>query len=193
MNVRMPLILAILGFWLGSAEDASAQKGTAPRSDSTARCADITAVDYSGVLSPDGGVSAVSGTTYGSRQCPGHFVLEASWTAPPHPSVYTTSAGAAWADAELPEQSCKFALVSASFYGYKPGDGRNRAGWVNLGTRSAGGKWFGFGSSKQCEAGVSIDFDPTQYTKLRVAAKASTAVGGVKKVRARVWSFRIPV
>lgn len=193
MNVRMSLILAILGTWVGSAEDLSAQNRTTPRRDSTTRCTDVSAVDHSGVLSPDGEVSAVSGTTYGSRQCPGHFVLEASWNAPPHPSVYTTSAGAAWADAELPEQSCKFALVSASFHGYKPGDGRNRAGWVNLGTKSAGGKWFGFENSKKCSVSVGIEFDPTQYTKLRVVAKASTALGGVKKLRARVGSIRIPV
>ena len=189
-------MLATFGIWLGWPDDAAAQRRKTATLGSIPDCTDVTA-HHSGVLGAAGVVSAVSGATYGSPQCPGRFVVEATWnTAPGLPDSETT-AYADWADTALSKESCTFALISASFHGFKPGVGKASGDWVDLGTKTTGGRWKVYaapqgGDLSICQTGVGIKVDPTQYKKIRIAAKAGTAIGGVKKVRVGVSNVGVP-
>lgn len=185
MNLRMALTLAVLGNSLVLADNAPAQKKTQLRFDPNENCAAATDA-HSGTLTTGGDVSAVSSVTYGSNQCKGRFIVEARWDAAlPSPPSYVAHAEATWAGTPLSKQTCTSGRVSASFYGFEPPRGQNPGRWVALGTKNAVGQWTGFGTG-WCSVGVGINFDSAQYTKLRVAARASTEGGGMKKVRASV-------
>lgn len=147
------------------------------------------AANFTGVLKPGASVEATSGASYGSPACADHFVVEATATK----GLPQLGAGFAWGDKAVPKESCSGALLAASFYGFKPNANSRTGGtWVNLGTRSAAGKAIPFADSFICDLRVGIDVDSSQYTKVRVAAKASTVLKSVRKVIGTVSSSLPP-
>lgn len=160
------------------------------RGTAIAACTDG-AANFTGVLKAGGSVEAMSGASYGSPACPDHFVVEATGTK----GLPEVAAGATWADKSVPKESCAGTLVAATVYGFKPNANSRIGGgtWINLGTRSAAGQSTPFvGGGFICQVGVLIDVDSAEYTKIRVAAKASTVLKSVRKVIGKVRSSLPP-
>lgn len=159
------------------------------RGTAGAACTDNGAANFTGVLKPGASVEATSGASYGSPACADHFVVEATGIK----GLPKVSAGATWGDKSVPKESCSGALIAASFYGFKPSANSRTGGtWVNLGTRSAAGKAIPFADSFICDLRVGIDVDSSQYTKVRVAAKAGTVLKSVRKLIGTVSSSLPP-
>lgn len=152
---------------------------------SSALCTDVGAANYAAPLGSSEG-SAVSSTsptrTYGSAQCQGMYVVEATSTL-----GKTFNLSATWGEA-LPntEQACPFALLTATAYGYKNGQ------WYNLGTKSAGGQWTTFFDSGFCSINVDWAQASSQYSKVRVAAKAAAFLLFSSSPRKVTASVQVP-
>jgi hypothetical protein len=155
-----------------------------------AACTDARlAANSSGAAKLSSEFRVTSGMTYGSTACPGRFVIEVDVTGVKGSGE--TGAAAAWAQLPLSEQSCSSALTSASFYGFLPPTGNRQGGaWIDLGTKSSGGRWTKFFGGGTCETSVGVIVDTVKFTKVRVAGQASTTHRASRKVSVSVWNLQ---
>lgn len=152
----------------------------------SALCTDAGVPDFSAALGGDG--STVRHTspsrTYGSTACADEYVVQATATLGKNVRISAT-----WGEA-LPttQQSCPFALLSATAYGLRQ-DGT----WVQIGSQAVTGQWTTPPlSSPTCSIDARFSVASSPYTRVRIAAKAAALVLIATDPRKVTGSIAVP-